>query len=118
MYDILPGINHVIIICGRCDLRRGIDGLVTIVRLHYGMEPLEPGTLFLFCGNKRDRIKGLTYNGIGYCLLYIRLSDGHFQWSRNSDEARDISFDQYKRLMDGFSIDSSIKAYKRLDEPK
>lgn len=116
MYDVLPEIRHVIIICGRCDLRRGIDGLSAIVRLHYGMDPLEPGTLFLFCGTKRDRIKGLTFNGTGYCLLYIRLTNGHFQWPRNSDEARDISAEQYQRFMDGFAIDSSIKAYKRLEE--
>ncbi len=116
MYDVLPDISHVIIVCGKCDMRRGIDGLAAIVRLHYGMDPLEPGTLFLFCGNRRDRIKGLTYNGTGYCLLYIRLINGHFRWPRNSDEARDISPEQYKRFMSGFSLDSSIKAYKRLEE--
>jgi transposase len=114
MFDIMPEIRHVVVICGRSDLRRGIDGLAAIVKLQYGLEPLKPGTLFLFCGTKRDRIKGLAYNGVGFYLLYIRLSNGKFQWPRNSDEARDISQEQYKRFMDGFSIDSSIKDYQRL----
>ena len=95
MFKIVKDVKRVILICGRSDLRRGIDGLAAIVRLHYGLDPLEDGTLFLFCGTKKDRIKGLIYNGSGFCLVYIRLSDGKFQWPRNSDEALDISSEQY-----------------------
>ena len=55
----LAGIKRVVLICGKSDLRRGITGLSAYIRLNYGLDPLEEGTLFLFCGNKRDRIKGL-----------------------------------------------------------
>ena len=116
MFDVFPDIRHVVVICGRSDLRRGIAGLSAMVQLHYGLDPLKPGTMFLFCGVRRDRIKGLVFNGTGFYLLYIRLSNGHFQWPRNSDEARDISPEQYKRFMEGFAIDSSIREYKRLEE--
>ena len=51
-------VKRVVVATGRTDLRRGIDGLVTLVRLNFGMNPLD-GTLFLFCGTKKDRIKGL-----------------------------------------------------------
>ena len=115
MYKIMPEINHVVLICGRSDLRRGITGLAAIVSLQYGLDPLKPGTMFLFCGTRRDRIKGLIYNGVGFYLLYIRLSNGAFQWPRNSDEARDISPEQYQRFIDGFAIDSSIREYKRIE---
>ncbi|MCR5304603.1 MAG: transposase, partial [Lachnospiraceae bacterium] len=54
--------------------------------------------------------------GTGFYLLYIRLSNGRFQWPRNSDEARDISPEQYKRFIEGFAIDSSIKDYKKHEE--
>lgn len=100
-------VERVVIACGRTDLRRGIDGLATLVRLNYGMNPLD-GTLFLFCGSKLDRIKGLLFEGDGFCLVYKRLNDGVFQWPRSSEEARDISLEQFHRLMDGFSIESSI----------
>ncbi len=116
MFDVMPGIQQVVIVCGRCDLRKGIDGLAALIRLHYGLDPLTPGTLFLFCGTKRDRIKGLAFNGVGFYLLYIRLSNGKFQWPRNSDEARDISPEQYKRFMEGFTIDGSIHEYRRIEE--
>ena len=75
MFKVLPDINHVIIVCGKSDLRRGISGLAAIVSLRYGIDPLTPGTLFLFCGTRRDRIKGLVFTGIGFYLLYIRLSN-------------------------------------------
>ena len=61
MFEILPNIRRVVFICGRTDMRRGIDGLSTIVRLHYGLNPLEIGSMFLFCGTKKDRIKGLIF---------------------------------------------------------
>ena len=51
--------SKIILAVGRCDLRKGIDGLATVVRLKYGLDPLEKDTLFLFCGTRRDRIKGL-----------------------------------------------------------
>lgn len=100
---------------GRTDLRRGIDGLAAIVRLAYGLDPLEEGTLFLFCGVKKDRIKGLLFEGIGFCLFTLRLSDGRFQWPNTPDEARDITMEQYRRLLDGFAVESSIRRYVRKD---
>lgn len=116
MFSVLPDIRRVIVICGRSDLRRGIDGMAAVIRLHYGLDPLEKGSLFLFCGTRRDRIKGLMFDGRGFCLIYIRLSDGAFQWPRNSDEARDISPEQYRRFMDGFTLDSSIRQYQKYKE--
>ena len=113
MFNILPEITRVIVVCGRSDLRRGIDGMAAAIRLHYGLDPLERGTIFLFCGTRRDRIKGLAFDGKGFCLVYFRLSDGTFQWPRNSDEARDISPEQYARFMDGFTIDSSIRSFQK-----
>ena len=42
------GIKRVVLKMGRTDLRRGIDGLKAIIILN-GMDPLEVGTLYLFC---------------------------------------------------------------------
>lgn len=109
------GIKRVIVACGRTDLRRGIDGLAAIVRLAYGLDPLEEGTLFLFCGVKKDRLKGLIFEGVGFCLITLRLTDGRFQWPNTAEEARDITMEQYHRLMDGFAIESTIRRYKKVE---
>ena len=53
------GIRRVVLACGTVDLRKGIDGLATIIGDKYGQNPFEKGTLFLFCGKRSDRCKGL-----------------------------------------------------------
>jgi transposase len=108
------GFKKVIIRAGRTDMRRGIDGLVSIIRLEYGMDPLEEGTLFLFCGRKRSSIKGIVFDGDGFIMLTKRLSDGVYQWPRSTDEAMSLSMEEFKRLMEGFTIHSSIQTYERI----
>lgn len=112
--------KKIILAVGRSDLRKGIDGLAAMIRLKYGLDPLEKDTLFLFCGTRHDRIKGLLWTGDRFILLYIRLADGCFQWPGTVQEARDITAEEFKRLMDGFSIDSSIgpRRVVRMDDPK
>jgi len=102
-------IKRTILLTGRTDLRRGIDGLVSLVRLNYGLDPLDKGTLFLFCGTKKDRIKGILFEGDGWVMVYKRLTLGRYMWPNNPDEAMSISWEEYDRLMDGFTIKSSIK---------
>lgn len=107
--------SKVVILIGRCDLRKGIDGLSAMVRLRYNQDPLEKDTLFLFCGTRKDRLKGILWLGDRFVLLYIRLVEGSFQWPR-SEEARNLSGEEFMRLMDGFAIDPSV-GKKRVSVP-
>jgi len=106
-------IKRTIILTGRTDLRRGIDGLVSLVRLNYNIDPLDKGILFLFCGKKKDRIKGLLYEGDGWVMVYKRLTFGRYMWPNNPEEAKALSWEEYDRFMGGFAIESSIKENKR-----
>ena len=108
------GFKKVILVCGRTDLRKGCSGLAAVVQLHYGLNALEEGTLFLFCGINRSVIKGLIFEGDGYLVLTKKLSCGYFQWPRNSTEARQIDMAAFRRLMDGFQVDSSIRSVERI----
>ena len=101
--------RKIIILTGRTDMRKGIDGLVALLRLKYELDPLEVGTMFLFCGARRDRIKALVYEGDGFTLAYKRLTSGTFNWPRNAEEARSLTREQYDRLMDGYTIESTIR---------
>ncbi|HWT75102.1 MAG TPA: IS66 family insertion sequence element accessory protein TnpB [Mobilitalea sp.] len=109
--------SKIIIAVGNSDLRRGIDGLSAMVRLKYDLDPLEKDTLFLFCGTRSDRIKGILWTGDRFVMIYIRLADGRFQWPRTEEEARTLSGEEFLRLMDGFSIDPSV-GKKRKTPPK
>ena len=103
------GIRRVVLKTGRTDLRRGIDGLKAIISLN-GMDPLEKGTLFLFCGRRNDRIRGLTFEGDGYLMITKRLSgQNRFQWPRNEEDMKNITMEQYRNLMEGFTIEGSIR---------
>ncbi len=98
------GFQKVYLAPGYTDLRRGIDGLAAIIRFQFHLDPYDRGTLFLFCGRKSTRIKGLLWEGDGFLMLYKRLDNGSFHWPRTEGEAMAISEDQYQLLMQGFEI--------------
>ena len=104
----------VYLACGYTDLRRGIDGLAGLVQTRFQLEPFQ-NALFLFCGRRKDRIKGLYWEGDGFVLLYKRLESGSFQWPRNGEEARQLTAQQYRWLMEGLSIEQP-KAHKPMSE--
>ncbi len=54
------------------DLRKGIEELVQIIGPRYSQNPFEKGTLFLFCGRRSDRMKGLLWMGNGFLLLLYK----------------------------------------------
>ena len=74
--------EQVYIVCGYTDMRRSIDGLAGIVKQNFGLEPCS-GSLFLFCGKRRDRMKALLWEGDGFLLMYKRL-----QWLFSVAEER------------------------------
>ena len=95
----------VYIVCGYTDLRSGMDRLAALVEDLMGNKPYVPDTLYLFCGRRTDRIKGLVWEGDGWLLLYKRLSGSSFQWPRSEAEARLLTPQQYRRLMDGLNVE-------------
>ena len=104
MLNDATGFKKIYLAAGYTDLRRGIDGLATMVRFRFQLDPYDKNTLFLFCGKKTDRIKGLLWEGDGFLLLYKRLDNGAFSWPRTKEEALQISSEQYTMLMQGFEI--------------
>ena len=110
MLSDFTGADRVYIVCGYTDLRRGIDGLAALVQQEFQLDPFS-NCLFLFCGRRRDRIKALYWEGNGFVLLYKRLESGSFQWPRKESEARSLTPQQYRWLMEGLSVDQP-KAHK------
>lgn len=102
--DATSGFKKVYLAPGYTDLRRGIDGLANIIRFQYELDPYDTGTLFLFCGRKSTRMKGLLWEGDGFLLLMKRLDTGSFSWPRTAGEALQITKEQYDLLMKGFDI--------------
>ena len=62
------GFKKVYLAMGFTDLRCGIDGLATIVRFQFKLDPYDKNTLFLFCGRRCDRIKALPGKAMVFSL--------------------------------------------------
>lgn len=94
--------QHVHLICGKTDLRKGIDGLALVVQEVHGLD-LANDSLFLFCGTRADRFKALYWDGEGFILLYKRYENGSLRWPRYRDDAVDLDHDQLKHLLEGMN---------------
>lgn len=94
---------------GFTDLRNGIDGLAGIVQEQFQLNAFDDA-LFLFCGRRTDRIKGLYWDTNGFVLIYKRLEAGSFRWPRTRQEAIRITAQQYEWLCAGFEIEARNKA--------
>ena len=93
MLNDFAGADKVYIACGYTDLRKGIDGLARLVQQQFALDPFT-NTLFLFCGRRRDRIKGLYWEKDGFILLYKRL-----------EQVKTLTPQQYRWLMEGLQIE-------------
>ena len=76
------GFQAIYIYCGKCNLRKGIDGLATLVKEQFHLDPFQKEVLFLFCGSRTDRFKvkireGDGFDGFG--LLYKRIEAGRLR---------------------------------------
>lgn len=103
MLEDAAGIRKVVIACGYVDLRKGIDGLSMIIGDKYKQNPFEKGTLFLFCGRRSDRLKGLLWMGNGFLFLYKRFESGSLSWPRTLEEAAELTEEQFHYLMLGLN---------------
>ena len=81
MLSDLLAMSQPYLVTGYTDLRRGIDG------------------------RRRDRIKGLLWEGDGFLLLYKRLDNGVFRWPRTETEALLLTEQQVRWLTEGLEIE-------------
>lgn len=103
----LSELGQVYIVCGKTDMRRGIDSLSLIIKENFERDPMS-GEVFLFCGAKQDRFKALYWDGQGFWLLYKRFENGKLDWPSGEDEVRKLTPTQVDWLMKGFAIQPKI----------
>ena len=71
--------TRIWIVAGFTDLRRGFQGLSSIVETVLEQAPFS-GHVFIFRGKRGDLIKLLWFDGDGLCLFQKRLERGRFVW--------------------------------------
>lgn len=112
----LSGVAKIYLVTGYTDMRKSIDGLMGIIKDTYQMDPYS-NSLFLFCGRRCDRLKALHFDKDGFVLYYKRLDGGgRYQWPRTKSDARPLSRQEFRWLMEGLAVDQprAIKAEKTI----
>jgi len=106
-------VDSVVIACGYTDLRRSIDGLAATVKQVFKLDPCSR-VLYLFCGRSSAKLKALLWEGDGFLLLYKRLETGRFQWPRKESEARMLTPQQLRWLLEGLNTEQP-KALRKVE---
>lgn len=97
--------SKIFLICGRTDMRKSFDGLMSIIRDNYDLDPYA-NALYLFCGRDSSKMKALHYDKTGFVLMQVRLDGtGRFKWPRNASEAKSLTRQQFRWLMEGLEIE-------------
>ena len=104
MLSEITGFRAIYIYCGKCDLCKGIDGLATLLKEQFHLDPFQKEILFLFCGCHTERFKGLVWEGDGFCLLYKWIEAGRLRWPRSQEEAATISPEELHLMLTRMTI--------------
>lgn len=104
----------IYIVCGYTDMRRSINGLAALVQSTLSLNPFSR-QLFLFCGKRADRMKALLWEDDGFILLYKRLENGKFRWPRTEEQVRNITWQEFRWLTEGLSLDQP-RAIKKAEK--
>ena len=92
--------TRIWIAAGFTDLRRGFQGLSSIVETVLEQAPFS-GHVFVFRGKRGDLIKLLWWDGDGLCLFAKRLERGRFVWPRAEQGTMSLSRAQLSMLLEG-----------------
>ncbi|HEW3895726.1 TPA: IS66 family insertion sequence element accessory protein TnpB [Streptococcus pneumoniae] len=103
----LSSLGQVYLVCGKTDMRQGIDSLAYLVKTHFELDSFS-GQVFLFCGGREDRFKALYWDGQGFWLLYKRFENGRLTWPSTEKDVKALAPEQVDWLMKGFSITPKI----------
>ena len=108
-----PSGSRVWLATGHTDMRKGFDGLATLVQDHLRRDPFS-GQAFVFRGRQGRLIKVLWWDGQGLCLFSKRLETGRFVWPATTGAAAVLTPAQLGMLLEG--IDWRMP--ERTDRPR
>ncbi|WP_087659852.1 IS66 family insertion sequence element accessory protein TnpB [Caballeronia terrestris] len=95
-----PSGTRIWLAAGITDMRRGMDGLATLVQSTLELDPFS-GHVFAFRGRRGDIIKILWRSGDGINLYAKRLERGRFIWPQAESGSIHLSAAQLSMLLEG-----------------
>ena len=101
------------------DMRKGFNGLSTLVESELGMSPLR-GDLFIFLNRRATQVRILFWDRDGYCVLAKRLEQGTFRRIRAADGGMpgvEIDVGEFAMLLEGIDA-RHVRRRKRYKRPQ
>jgi transposase len=96
----LPSGTRIWLAAGATDMRRGMDGLASLVQSALEAKPFS-GHVFIFRGKRGDLVKLLWWSGDGMNLYAKRLERGRFVWPQATSGSVCLSTAQLSMLLEG-----------------
>ena len=107
----LPLGTRVWIGAGVTDMRKGMDGLASLVQTALGERPFS-GDVFVFRGKRGDLIKMLWWSGDGMNLYAKRLERGRFVWPQAASGVVHLTAAQLSMLLEGIDWRRPTRTYQ------
>jgi transposase len=78
----LSGASRIFLYDGPTDMRKGFDGLTTLIESSFPAE-LTSGAAFVFFNTRKTLVKVMQWDGDGFAIWYKRLEKGTFAGAFN-----------------------------------
>jgi transposase len=114
----LPPRARLLLATSRVDGRKGINGLSTLVRSQFLMDPLS-GMLFVFFTKRADIVRVLYWDRDGYVLTTKRLEKGHFRvpWKSETGHVT-LEAAELLLVLEGLDLSRAIRRPRWKPTPK
>ena len=101
--------KKVYLCCGHTDMRKSINGLMTLVQESFELDPFDKA-MYVFCNRNRDRIKILVWDDDGFWLYFKRLEKGSFKWPKPGDApTMTLTAEELGLILDSVKVELKIK---------
>ena len=105
MLTLLPS-TEIFLVTGATDMRKSFNGLMAIVESELHRDPLSGG-LFVFSNRRRDRLKILFWDKIGFWVCAKRLERGTFAWPEANATSVELTGEELVLLLGGIDLASA-----------
>lgn len=115
MLSVAPGVK-IFLYAQAADLRRGYDGLASLVQEAMGEDPLS-GSLFLFLNKRANRLKLFYWDRDGYAIWMKRLQSGSFELpARHSADSPHVKLTaaELSLILEGIEL-ASVRRRRRFE---
>lgn len=101
----LPPSTRIFMATQRIDGRKGIDGLVNIVRSQFKQDPFE-GHVYVFVTRRGDGLRLIFWDRSGYMLVLKRLERGTFRvpWDEREGPPQRVESAELMLILEGIDL--------------